>query len=306
MKPILFLLLSAAILTAQTLNVGVANVGTLTKQEPPAPDTSIVWVSTNWLWFGTNLTGATNDLSVTVSNAGTGTLIGSASTASPFSVIGASSYAITGTDTTNLTVRYTRSGAASDTNELALTGGGGANVHLSGVSTNAVGACPDYAAPSASNTTVNSDGYPVGLYASHYYVGQSGWSDASARTICRVGFLMKHGEGDVSGHTYTARIFATADGALSGIALASSTGKSGTNTWNSTWVYWEFPTPYETTGSATYAFTLDHGVVDGSNFTYVQMNTANAGLSGTAETWTSAGALQQGSDYDLGIKIYWQ
>ena len=127
--PILFCCASAC---GQTLNVGTANVGTLAKQDPPAPDTSIVWVSTNWIWFGTNLALATNDLSVTLSNAGTGTLTGSASTASPFSVIGASSYAITGTDTTNITVRYTRSGAANDTNELALSGGGATNVHLPG------------------------------------------------------------------------------------------------------------------------------------------------------------------------------
>lgn len=99
---------------------------------------AILAYNTNWLNFGTNLSGATNDMTVWITNVGTTVLSGSPSTASPFSVVAPASYSMGTNDATNIVVRYTRSGAANDTNELALTGGQcTTNIHLSGYSTNA-------------------------------------------------------------------------------------------------------------------------------------------------------------------------
>ena len=84
------------------------------------------------LSFGSVSVGSTDDLTVTVRNSGGGTLNGSASTSSPFSVVGTASYSLAANETATITVRFspTASGAAS--RSLTLTGGGGASVSLSG------------------------------------------------------------------------------------------------------------------------------------------------------------------------------
>ena len=257
---LLILLLSACSLTAQTLNVGTANVGTLVKQEPPAPDTSIVWVSTNWLWFGTNLTGATNDLSVTVSNSGTGTLTGSASTASPFSVIGASSYAITGTDTTNITVRYTRSGAANDTNELALTGGGATNVHLSGVSTNAPGGACDTARDTQAGALTDT------YYAADPVLGfASSFTAGATATICKGTFELWIGSGTLNG-TLKLAIYADNAGLPGALVDESDTVNASTIT----------GTTAETANTITFSSGLSASLTSGTTYRVAILRSSGA------------------------------
>jgi hypothetical protein len=168
------------------------------------------------------------------------------------------------------------------------------------------GSCPAVGSPSAEQASNDGANYGVGLFAASYYVGQSMWTDASARTICRVGFMLSLGGGSISSQTFTAKIWSDSDYSL-GSVLATSNGVLGTNTWSSTWVYFDFPTPYTTTGGANYHITIDHGGQDGSNYAVVRDNSASTGFPGNIDTWTSAKAWQVGvNPAEIAIRIYWQ
>jgi hypothetical protein len=104
--------------------------------------TPVIGASTASLGFGFVNVGATADLSLTVTNVGGGTLAGSASTAAPFSVVAGASYSLAAGQTATVTVRYSPTSGIASTGSLALTGGGGATVALSGT-----GASPSVGEP---------------------------------------------------------------------------------------------------------------------------------------------------------------
>jgi hypothetical protein len=84
------------------------------------------------LSFGPVSVGSTDDLTVTVRNAGGGTLTGAASTSAPFSVVGNASYSLAANETATITVRFSPTTSGATSRSLTLTGGGGASVSLSG------------------------------------------------------------------------------------------------------------------------------------------------------------------------------
>jgi len=97
------------------------------------PTTPVLSVSPASLSFGTVFTGTSVDESVTVRNAGGGTLVGGASvTSAGFSLVGAASYSLGADATALLTVRFQPSVAGPSGGALTLTGAGGATVPLSG------------------------------------------------------------------------------------------------------------------------------------------------------------------------------
>lgn len=99
---------------------------------PVAP---VLWVSTNYSHFGFVLTNLTSDVTVTVSNAGDAstTLTGWATNASsPWSIVGNADYSITGTDTTNITLRYSPTSVSSNMGFVTFTGGSGQSNTLEG------------------------------------------------------------------------------------------------------------------------------------------------------------------------------
>ncbi len=105
-----------------------------TGELPPA--TPVLSVSPASLSFPPTTVGTSADLTVTVQNAGAGTLVGSASvTGSGFSLVGSSAYSLGPGATAVLTVRFAPLTAGPSTGTLALTGAGGANVPLSGTGT---------------------------------------------------------------------------------------------------------------------------------------------------------------------------
>lgn len=94
--------------------------------------TPVVAASPSSLAFGSVTTGATKDLTVTVQNTGGGTLSGTATTSSPFSIVGSANYSLGAGQTQVLTVRYSPTQEGTHSGTLALTGGGAASVALAG------------------------------------------------------------------------------------------------------------------------------------------------------------------------------
>ena len=90
-----------------------------------------VAVSPSVLDFGLVGVRRTKDLTVTVSNAGGGKLKGTATAASPFSVVG-DAYALKAGQSKSLTVRYKPSAPGTNTGSILLSGGTPAQVLLTG------------------------------------------------------------------------------------------------------------------------------------------------------------------------------
>jgi hypothetical protein len=86
--------------------------------------------------YGELVVGTTADYTFGVTNMGTGTLTGLASTTAPFSVMAGGSYSLGAGQGQFVIVRYAPGGPGSSMQYLSLTGGNGANVLLSGQATN--------------------------------------------------------------------------------------------------------------------------------------------------------------------------
>jgi uncharacterized protein YegP (UPF0339 family) len=116
----------------------LANNGyTLFATSPPVavelPTTPVLSVSPASLSFGTVVTGAGVEQSVTVRNAGGGTLVGQASVSGTgFNLVGSGSYSLGANATALVTVRFAPSLAGPASGVLTLTGAGGATVFLTG------------------------------------------------------------------------------------------------------------------------------------------------------------------------------
>jgi M6 family metalloprotease-like protein len=95
----------------------------------PAPAISITPASQD---FGSIQTSTTTDRSFTVKNTGGGTLSGSASVSSPFSIVSGSPYNLSANQSAAVTVRYSPTAIGSDSQNVSFTGGGGATRPVSG------------------------------------------------------------------------------------------------------------------------------------------------------------------------------
>jgi hypothetical protein len=92
----------------------------------------VISVSPPTLNFGAALINSTNDLVLSVTNTGGGTLSGTASVSAPFSIVGSPAYALTSGAGKAITIRYLPTAAGTDNQIVAFTGGGGASVSVNG------------------------------------------------------------------------------------------------------------------------------------------------------------------------------
>lgn len=97
----------------------------------PAPEIAVMPAELN---FGAVMVGEEASLTVNVMNVGGGTLQGSASINPPFSLSGSADYMVLAVNATQLTIVFTPTAAGMFTDDLVLTGGGGASVTVEGES----------------------------------------------------------------------------------------------------------------------------------------------------------------------------
>jgi hypothetical protein len=106
-----------------SLSAGMALLWTLAGAPPPSsPALSVTPAS---LDFGSVGVGTTKDLSFTVTNAGTGTLSGSASTAPPYSVVAGGSFSLGPGASQSVTVRFSPTSTGSFPGNVHFTSDGG-------------------------------------------------------------------------------------------------------------------------------------------------------------------------------------
>jgi hypothetical protein len=103
-------------------------------QPPPSP---AIQVTPGSLTFGTILVGADPTSSFLVQNVGGGTLSGTASVTAPFSIVSGGTYNLSANQSQTITVSFNPTTAGNYSQNVTLTGGGGASVGVSGSATNA-------------------------------------------------------------------------------------------------------------------------------------------------------------------------
>jgi HYDIN/CFA65/VesB-like, Ig-like domain len=94
----------------------------------------VISVSTSGLDFGSIAVGSSNQLTFTVQNTGAGTLSGSCSVASPFSVVSGGTYNLASNQSQVVTVLFSPAVVGNFNQTLTLSGGGGTSVAVSGSS----------------------------------------------------------------------------------------------------------------------------------------------------------------------------
>ena len=93
----------------------------------------IISVTPNSLDFGSVNSGVSIDKTFTVQNAGAGTLIGNATTSSPYSIISRASYSLSSGQSQTITVRFSPTSAGAFTGNVSFTGGNEASRSVTGI-----------------------------------------------------------------------------------------------------------------------------------------------------------------------------
>jgi hypothetical protein len=96
----------------------------------------VISLSPTSLTFGSILTNTTSDLTFTVQNTGSGTLAGTATVSTPFSIVSGGSYSLGANQSQTVTVRFSPKVAGSVTNTVTFTGAGGKVASVSGTGVN--------------------------------------------------------------------------------------------------------------------------------------------------------------------------
>jgi len=98
-----------------------------------SPSTNpVISLSPTSLTFGSISTNTTGDLTLTVQNTGSGTLAGTATVSTPFSVVSGGSYSLGANQSQTVTVRFSPKVVGSVTNTVTFTGAGGKVASVSG------------------------------------------------------------------------------------------------------------------------------------------------------------------------------
>ena len=116
-------------------NMAVSGVAT----NIPVP---VMQISASSTWLGTILTNTTATNTFTVQNSGTGTLTGTATISSPFSILSGGSYNLTAGQSQTVSVLFRPTAAGSYSQTLTLTGAGGTDLIFTGMATNALPTLP--------------------------------------------------------------------------------------------------------------------------------------------------------------------
>jgi hypothetical protein len=114
--------------------------------------------------FGTILSGTGETNSFTVSNVGGGTLSGTASVGSPFSVVSGGSYNLGSNQSATVMVAFNPTAAGSYSQSVSFTGGNGASATVTGSATNVVSIVPTVSAISVYATGIDSNAPGLQVY----------------------------------------------------------------------------------------------------------------------------------------------
>jgi len=129
--------------------------------------------------------------------------------------------------------------------------------------------CPAEGSPDLENATHDNQSV-IGNSTTNQYAGVI-FQDTVNRSICRYCTIMDRITGDISGYTYTAKVWSL-DGSNNLNAVitnGTSANVSGNNDWSrsgSTWACWTWSTPPTMTANTPYAITIEQNTISASNY----------------------------------------
>jgi len=156
-----------------------------------------------------------------------------------------------------------------------------------------------------SSITSGGGAHQFGSAAAKYYAANAHWTNASPRTVKKVVFRLNKIAGTIVGKNYTARIWTMTGDDLT-TEVGTSDAVAGSDGWSNTDVEFTFSTPVSLSAATEYAFTVDAGVSDASNYAG-GLNTTPKTIPGWL-TWQRNTLLinSASTNYNLMMAIYVQ
>lgn len=177
------------------------------------------------------------------------------------------------------------------------------------------GSCPADGSPDITALATNDDEDAVAIDTDRFYVGQKLFTDASNRIVCKIGFYMEIGAGDISGKFYRAAIWTMTGNNLNAV-ISNGYSDQITGIVAGGWkdFAWTGSMPSITGGGTTYALTVGSygsgtttpASPDLTNRAVVWADTPSSAVAGSKAVWNTAGTLETDSTtYDSSIRLYW-
>lgn len=137
----------------------------------------------------------------------------------------------------------------------------------------------------------------------HYYLGGQ-ITPTSNISVCQVDVTLGAYDGDISGKSIYVRLWT-----LSGTSLDTNIGTSaavtGDNAWDEEYVAFTFSSSVSLSSSTTYAFTVDQGGVDGTNFITLFYSGSDEDSQTDLRSYDNSGSqLNAWTGLDMSIKFY--
>lgn len=167
--------------------------------------------------------------------------------------------------------------------------------------------CPDDSSPDISVEGLSNDNEFQSLDTDTFYIGQGAYTDATTRTICKIGFYVGGIHGTISSLHYEVKIWPMSGNNL-GTLLTDGTSDAITGIASTGWKMfsWSGSKPVMT-GGVAHAITIStQEAADGVNYAIVWLDNPDQ-ISGNPMRWNTAFNLDGdlGNTSDVNIRIYW-
>lgn len=168
--------------------------------------------------------------------------------------------------------------------------------------------CPAVGSPDLENAT-NDNQSVIGNSTTNQYSGIF-FQDTVDRSICRICVIMDRVTGDISGYTYTAKVWSLSSNNLSAVITnGTSENVNGNNDWSrsgSTWQCWTWTTPPTMTANTKYAITIQQNTISASNYAAVAfVDGSTSSIITNLLHADSAGTTTERTDKETTVRLYY-
>ena len=164
--------------------------------------------------------------------------------------------------------------------------------------------CPADGSPDIENRGDGVTEY-LGSSDGYYYAGQTTFTVASEKKLCKVDFSIYAINGTITGLTYYAQVWTMTGTALNELQ-GESTGVTGSQAWaEDTELYFTFPTPVTLSISTNYAIVITRKGYSDPNYIRIQVAETST-LNGSSARWNGDGVEQAAAaTNDVTMGLYW-
>jgi len=160
--------------------------------------------------------------------------------------------------------------------------------------------------PYASSPTSTTSNVKIADTDARYHEGLVVTSGQASHSLCQADFYIRSIAGDISGKSYTVKVFDRSGTTLSASPKAESSAISGSTMSAHTWVVFSFPSPITVDSDDVVVLSPESGTSDAVN--YISMGCgstdADGGYSNHVRYALSGALTSEYTDRDVGYKLY--